>query len=103
MVLTDVKLELDNGVYGLLAPDGAGKTTLMKMITTLLFPTEGQIKYDGEDIRRLDGAYREKIGYLPQDLGYYGDYTPEEYLRYIGILKSMPRKKLTESIDRCWG
>ena len=72
----------------------------MKMITTLLFPTEGQIKYDGEDIRRLDGAYREKIGYLPQDLGYYGDYTPEEYLRYIGILKSMPRKKLTESIDR---
>lgn len=100
MVLTDVKLELDNGVYGLLTPDGAGKTTLMKMITTLLFPTEGQIKYDGEDIRRLDGAYREKIGYLPQDLGYYGDYTPEEYLRYIGILKSMPRKKLTESIDR---
>ena len=97
MVLTDVKLELDNGVYGLLAPDGAGKTTLMKMITTLLFPTEGQIKYDGEDIRRLDGAYREKIGYLPQDLGYYGDYTPEKYLRYIGILKSMPGKKLTES------
>lgn len=103
MVLTDVKLELDNGVYGLLAPDGAGKTTLMKIITTLLFPTEGQIKYDGEDIRRLDGAYREKIGYLPQDLGYYGDYTPEKYLRYIGILKSMPRQKLTESIDRCWG
>lgn len=103
MVLTDVKLELDNGVYGLLAPNGAGKTTLMKMITTLLFPTEGQIKYDGEDIRRLDGAYREKIGYLPQDLGYYGDYTPEKYLRYIGILKSMPRQKLTESIDRCWG
>lgn len=100
MVLTDVKLELDNGVYGLLAPDGAGKTTLMKMITTLLFPTEGQIKYDGEDIRRLDGAYREKIGYLPQDFGYYRDYTPKKYLRYIGILKSMPRKKLTESIDR---
>ena len=100
MVLTDVKLELDNGVYGLLAPDGAGKTTLMKMITTLLFPTEGQIKYDGEDIRRLDGAYREKIGYLPQDFGYYRDYTPKKYLRYIGILKSMPRQKLTESIDR---
>ncbi len=98
--LTDVNLELENGVYGLLAPNGAGKTTLMKMITTLLFPTEGQIRYNGEDIHRLDGAYREKIGYLPQDFGYYRDYTPERYLRYIGILKGMPRQRLTESIDR---
>lgn len=96
--LTDVNLELENGVYGLLAPNGAGKTTLMKMITTLLFPTEGQIRYDGEDIRKLDGAYREKIGYLPQNFGYYRDYTPEKYLRYIGILKGMPRERLTERI-----
>ena len=96
--LTDVNLELENGVYGLLAPNGAGKTTLMKMITTLLFPTEGQIKYDGEDIWKLDDAYREKIGYLPQDFGYYRDYTPEKYLRYIGILKGMPREKLEERI-----
>ena len=74
--LTDVNLELETGVYGLLAPNGAGKTTLMKMITTLLFPTEGQIKYNGEDIRKLDGAYREKLGYLPQDFEYYrGLYT----------------------------
>ena len=96
--LTDVNLELETGVYGLLAPNGAGKTTLMKMITTLLFPTEGQIKYNGEDIRKLDGAYREKLGYLPQDFGYYRDYTPEKYLRYIGILKGMPGEKLQERI-----
>lgn len=98
--LTDINLELENGVYGLLAPNGAGKTTLMKMITTLLFPTEGQIRYEGEDIRKLDGAYREKIGYLPQDFGYYRDYTPEKYLRYIGILKGMPKEKLSGRIDR---
>ena len=96
--LTDINLELENGIYGLLAPNGAGKTTLMKMITTLLFPTEGQIKYNGEDIRKLDGAYREKIGYLPQNFGYYRDYTPEKYLRYIGILKGMSTGRLQERI-----
>lgn len=54
---------------------------------TLLFPTEGRILYQGEDIRKLDGAYREKAGYLPQDFGYYRDDTPMQYLRYIGILE----------------
>ncbi len=98
--LADVNLELGNGVYGLLAPNGAGKTTLMKLITTLLFPTQGRILYEGKDIHVLDGAYREKVGYLPQDFGYYRDYTPEQYLRYIGILKGMPREGLYGQIRR---
>lgn len=96
--LEDINLELGNGVYGLLAPNGAGKTTLMKLITTLLYPTKGRITYEGEDIRKLDGDYRGKIGYLPQDFGYYRDYTPEKYLRYIGILKGMSERELSESI-----
>lgn len=72
----------------------------MKMVATLLFPTEGRILWDGRDIRELDGAYRERLGYLPQDFGYYRDYTPEKYLRYIGILKGMPETDLRENIDR---
>ncbi len=98
--LADVNLELGSGVYGLLAPNGAGKTPLMKLITTLLFPTQGRILYEGKDIHVLDGAYREKVGYLPQDFGYYRDYTPEQYLRYIGILKGMPREGLYGQIRR---
>ena len=89
--LKNVNLNLDYGVYGLLAPNGAGKTTLMKMIATLLFPTEGAITFEGKEIQKLDEKYREKIGYLPQDFGYYKDYTPVRYLRYLGILKGVKK------------
>ena len=55
--LEDISLTFTPGVYGLLAPNGAGKTTLIKMLTTLLFPTKGQILWEGEDIRgRNTGA-----------------------------------------------
>ena len=91
--LRDINLTLDCGVYGLLAPNGAGKTTLLKMLATLLFPTEGRILYDGEEIQKLDEKYREKIGFLPQDFGYYRNQSPVQYLRYIGILKGIPKKR----------
>lgn len=65
--LKDIDLELDYGLYGLLAPNGAGKTTLMKMMATLLYPTEGSILWEGREIQKLDDQYREKLGFLPQD------------------------------------
>lgn len=91
-VLEDVSLEFSGGVYGLLSPNGAGKTTLMKMLVTLLFPTEGRILYDGTDIRALGADYRTKLGYLPQDFGYYRDSSPRQYLRYLAALKGIDRK-----------
>ena len=87
--LQDVSLEFYNGVYGLLAPNGAGKTTLIKMLTTLIFPTKGQILYDGVEITKLDEAYRDIIGYLPQDFGYYRNYSPMQFLVYIAALKGI--------------
>ena len=80
--LSEIDLSLENGVYGLLAPNGAGKTTLLKMLATLLFPTSGQIRLDGEDIFQMESRYREKIGYLPQEFGYYKNNTPRQFLRY---------------------
>ena len=91
-VLDDINLEFSTGVYGLLSPNGAGKTTLMKMLVTLLFPTGGTILYNGTDIRAMGAAYREKIGYLPQDFGYYRDNSPRQYLRYLGALKGLEPK-----------
>ncbi|HIS49388.1 MAG TPA: ABC transporter ATP-binding protein [Candidatus Gallacutalibacter pullistercoris] len=97
--LTDVSLEFGNGVYALLAPNGAGKTTLMKMMATLLFPTEGEILWDGTEINRLGAKYREILGYLPQQFGYYKSYSPKSYLMYLAALKGMDKKTAKAKID----
>ncbi len=97
--LKDITLEFGSGVYGLLAPNGAGKTTLIKMLTTLIFPTSGEILWNGDDIVKLDDAYRGVIGYLPQDFGYYKNHTPYEFLLYLSALKGMERKAAGKQAD----
>ncbi len=96
--LEDISLTFTPGVYGLLAPNGAGKTTLIKMLTTLLFPTSGQILWEGEDIHALDEDYRALLGYLPQEFGYYPGYTPRQLLRYAAALQCIPRKEADRRI-----
>lgn len=97
--LEDINLMFENGVYGLLAPNGAGKTTLIKMLATLLFPTEGKILWDGQDILTMDGNYRGLLGYLPQEFGYYKNYSPRQFLRYIATLQGVNRKEVRRRID----
>lgn len=99
-VLEHVSLEFQPGVYGLLAPNGAGKTTLMKMLTTLAFPTEGEILWSGTEIRGLGAAYRQQLGYLPQQLGFYPHYTPNQYLSYLSALKGLDGKIAGERIPK---
>lgn len=84
-----VSCTLTTGVYGLLGVNGAGKTTLMRMLCTLLRPTAGRILWDGQDIFALDGAYRRILGYLPQDFGFYPDFTVRDYLHYIASIKGL--------------
>lgn len=91
-VLENINLEFTNGVYGLLAPNGAGKTTLIKMLTTLIFPSQGEILYRGTEIVKMDNQYREILGYLPQEFGYYKNYSPKQYLLYLAALKGMDTK-----------
>jgi ABC-2 type transport system ATP-binding protein len=97
--LKDINLEFSNGVYGLLAPNGAGKTTLIKMLTTLIFPSKGEILYNGTNIARLGEKYRELLGYLPQDFGYYKNYSPRQFLSYLGALKGMDKKVVNKRMD----
>ena len=85
----DLNLTITNGVYGLLGVNGAGKTTLMRMICTLLPPTSGKILCDGKDIFKMDGEYRNLLGYLPQEFGFYPDFTVKDYLMYIASLKGI--------------
>lgn len=98
--LEDISLTFSPGVYGLLGPNGAGKTTLMKMLSTLLFPTKGEILWDGEDILALGADYRGLLGYLPQQFGYYPNYTPRQFLRYVAALQCVPKRKAEERISR---
>lgn len=97
--LEEISCELASGVYGLLAPNGAGKTTLIKMLTTLLFPTKGEILYGGEDIVQMGERYRDRLGYLPQQFGYYKNDTPVQYLHYIAALKGMGGEQASTKIN----
>lgn len=101
--LEDINIEFTNGVYALLAPNGAGKTTLIKMLTTLIFPTKGEILWNGDNIFALDASYRNIIGYLPQDFGYYRNRSPKEFLYYLSALKcidpNIAKRKVDELLE----
>lgn len=80
------------GVYGLLGANDAGKTTLMRMLCGILEPTSGDVLYNGHSIFEMGDAYRNLLGYLPQEFGYYPNYTAQEFLLYISALKGIPSR-----------
>ncbi|WP_010275406.1 ABC transporter ATP-binding protein [Paenibacillus senegalensis] len=84
---------LSPGIYGLLGANGAGKTTLMRMLCGILYPTSGDVQWNGRSILSLGEAYRDLLGYLPQDFGYYPDFTAEQYLHYIAALKGLDKQQ----------
>ena len=97
--VSGITLELEEGIYGLLSPNGAGKTTLLKMIATLLRPTSGNIYFKGKNILEMGEEYRANLGYMPQNFGYYRDYTAVRYLSYIGALKGLKKEDVRLQID----
>ena len=89
----DVTLRITPGVWGLLGANGAGKTTLMRMIAGIMRPTAGQVEYDGLPIGELGAAYRDRFGYLPQEFGFYPEFTVKDYLYYVAALKGLKKRE----------
>ena len=91
--VSGVSCTLGQGVYGLLGANGSGKTTLLRMICGILEATEGSIRYGGSRIGELGAEYRRVLGYLPQDFGYYPEFTAKRFLLYLAALKAMPKEE----------
>jgi len=95
-----VDLQAGPGVFGLLGPNGAGKTTLLRMMATVIPPTAGRLRL----LDRDPGAYgprreiRRRLGYLPQNLGYYPGFTVVEFVEYFALLKEMPAARVPAAV-----
>lgn len=96
----NVTASLTPGIYGILGPNGAGKTTLINMVCGILRPNDGTVLFDGKEISLLGEKYRTVLGFLPQNFGYYRDFTVRRFLSYIAYLKGLDSSTAQERI-RC--
>ena len=94
----DVSLQITPGVWGLLGANGAGKTTLMRMIAGIMQPSSGEIRYNGIPIKELKESYRDIFGYLPQEFGFYPEFSVKDYLEYVAALKGLTVKESKRKI-----
>lgn len=97
--LDNISLELTSGIYGVLGPNGAGKSTLINLLTDNIPRESGDILLDGKDIRSMGSSYLNILGYMPQEQGYYEDFSAQAFLKYIAKLKGMKGAFVQERVD----
>ncbi|MFC9082503.1 ATP-binding cassette domain-containing protein [Streptomyces sp. NPDC057062] len=102
IALDGVDLAFGPGVHGLLGPNAAGKTSLIRVLATVAAPSDGQVEILGEDVgdHRRRGRVRGRLGYLPQEFGYYPGFTVREFVSYVAWLKEMPATATPAAVER---
>ncbi|MEU5638317.1 ABC transporter ATP-binding protein [Streptomyces milbemycinicus] len=100
--LDAVDLAFGTGVHGLLGPNGAGKTSLIRVLATVAPPTSGRVELLGGDVSAPAHrtAVRRRLGYLPQEFGYYPGFTVREFVAYVAWLKEMERAAASAAVER---
>ncbi len=97
----DLSLEVKTGeIFGLVGPDASGKTTTLRMLCGILPPDAGEATVAGCDIRKETESLKEKVGYLPQRFGLYGDLTVLENIHFYADLYHVPKNRRTERVER---
>jgi ABC-2 type transport system ATP-binding protein len=99
-VLKGINLAIGNGVFGLLGPNGAGKTTLLRCLATAMDADGGRLRLLGYDpsVYAERRAFRRRLGYLPQQFGYYPNFTVWEFVEYFALLKEIPASETPHKV-----
>jgi ABC-type multidrug transport system ATPase subunit len=97
-----IDVTIPAGVFGLLGPNGAGKTTLLRMLATVLHPDSGTLRLLGRDPAQhaQRREIRQRLGYLPQSLGYFPNFTVTEFVEYFALLKEIPPEHVRTAVVR---
>lgn len=95
----EISLEITPGIWGILGANGAGKTTLMRIAAGIMAPSSGSVAYDGIPIRTLQENYRDILGYLPQEFGFYPEFRVLDYLEYMAVLKGLSPENSSKKIE----
>jgi ABC-2 type transport system ATP-binding protein len=101
LALDSLDLEIVRGeVFGLLGPNGSGKTTFIRLLSGYLLPTAGRLQVDGRDSVRDSLEARARIGYVPETAPVYGNMRVREFLAFMGRLRGVPQRRVGDAVDR---
>ncbi len=98
-VLDNINLTFNNGVYAILGPNGAGKSTFINIVMRLMPATSGNIEMNGYDINKNESEFLNSVGYMPQNMQFYKNFSGKDMLEYIGVLKGLSKKDASEKAE----